>query len=776
MKTITDMTPTPENQEIIYNSLDTMQTMKLKELFDAGLLPAWAAISYGFSEKMLGPVMTMMRRGVRIDLKKRDEIVAILQNRAAKVRTTFDTICVALFGTTININSRPQLDALFHTFLGIPQQIRSKKGETKASLDKDALEKIAKDYPRGAIFCNLILKVRDLEKQVEFLQKALSPAGRFHTSYNISGTETFRVSSSQHPLRIGCVPDTAEAYTPDGWVPIKEQPISIAQWSSDGCLTFVQPVWNFQSYTGTLHKYNGRCVVGLFTDNHKIPYYSSKGNFLNNTANVVAHKTCVSTPVSGVLYAGETKDANWIRKLVMLSADGNEYAPNKWRIKFKKERKNLRCAFVLGVAPKQLTSYGYFDYSTTVENVTKKFPNVLEWDATSRQIFMEELQYWDAHRRGKSFVYYTTIKENADLVISVAHITGYSASVFVNSTNSNQYGNTSTKPLYSVNVSPKTINKLESKRWTTEQYAGVVGCPTVPSGYWLIRYNGHIYVTGNSNQQNIPRDDDIRSTFASDPGYVFFQADQQGAEARLVAYRSGDEAYIEACESGDAHTMVASLVFGFEPIRELAERDFKHGKSYRQASKSGSHGSNYMGKPYTLAQQMGVPQEAAEEFQIKYFKRFPGIQKWHVETAKQLQKHGWLENPFGMRRTFWQRRWDDATLREAIAFYPQSAVGVLTNIILYKLWLQYEGQPGAPVQILMNGHDAVIGQIREDLAPTLIPQLLKDMEFPFPITDIHGKVRTVTIPFDMEVGYNWGKFNEKTNPRGLKKWKPTISS
>lgn len=475
MKIITDMTPTAANQEIIYNSLDNMQTMALKELFDGGLIPDWAKPTYRYSELMLGPIMTMMRRGVAIDLAKRDEIVSGLQARAINVRHTFDTICERLFGTAINPASFTQLQVLFYQFLGIPEQTKSKKGEVKVAADREVLERIAKDYPRGAVFANLILRIRELEKQIEFLTKNLSPDGRFHSSYNIAGTETFRLSSSEHPLRIG------------------------------------------------------------------------------------------------------------------------------------------------------------------------------------------------------------------------------------------------------------------------------------------------------GNGQNVPPD--ARSCFIPDPGYIMFQADQQGAEARLVAYRSGDENYILACESGDAHTMVAAMVFGFEPIREIAEREYRRGKSYRQTAKSGSHGTNYYGKPYTLAKQMGVDIETAEQFQANYFKRFKQIAEWHSHVAYQLQTQGWLENPFGMRRTFWGRRWDDATLREAIAFYPQSAVGVLTNLSIFNLWKRYEGQPGAPVQILANVHDGIVGQVREDLAEKLWPEILDCITVPFEVEDIKGKRRMVTIPYDLETGYNWDKYDAKTNPKGLKKWK-----
>lgn len=475
MRRISDMNPTSDTQEIIYNSLDTMQTIALKQLFDT-IIPDWAKPAYTYSEKMLGPVMTMMRRGIKIDIERRNKEVNDLENRLAKLSAIFDKLCEELFGTTINYNSVPQLKILFYQFLAIPELHKFTKGEAKVSTDRKTLERISKEFVRGSPFAKLLMQISDLEKQIEFLTKGLSPEGRFHTSYNIAGTETFRFSSSEHPLRIG------------------------------------------------------------------------------------------------------------------------------------------------------------------------------------------------------------------------------------------------------------------------------------------------------GNAQNVPPS--ARIAFIPDEGYTLFQADQQGAEARLVAYLSGDENYIAACEGGDAHTIVASMVFGFEPIRELAEREYYRGKSYRQVAKSGSHGSNYYGKPFTLAQQMSVPVEIAEQFQLKYFKKFPGIADWHNAVAKQLQEHGYITTPFGLRRTFWGRRFDDATLREAIAFVPQSTVGVLTNIGLYNLWAKYEGSSSPDVMILANGHDAVIGQIKTEKLDALVPEILDLLRFPFYITDVKGKTRECVIPFEMEVGSNWGKYHEELNPKGLRKWKP----
>ena len=124
--------------------------------------------------------------------------------------------------------------------------------------------------------------------------------------------------------------------------------------------------------------------------------------------------------------------------------------------------------------------------------------------------------------------------------------------------------------------------KLRAGRWHASFNIG--GTDT---GRWSS--SSHPFGIG-SNLQNI--DDWIRRIFIPDPGHVFFNCDQQGAEARVVGYIAGDEAYIKAIESGDVHTMVASMVFGFEPRRELADRKYYRDMSYRDIAKRCAHGAS----------------------------------------------------------------------------------------------------------------------------------------------------------------------------------------
>jgi len=86
--------------------------------------------------------------------------------------------------------------------------------------------------------------------------------------------------------------------------------------------------------------------------------------------------------------------------------------------------------------------------------------------------------------------------------------------------------------------------------------------------------------------------------------------------------------------------MVASMVFGFPPDRELAEREYYRGYSYRDITKRAPTAATTDGKPDTLAQQMKVETAVAEAFQAQYFRRFPGISDWHAWVAQRTPNTG----------------------------------------------------------------------------------------------------------------------------------------
>lgn len=171
------------------------------------------------------------------------------------------------------------------------------------------------------------------------------------------------------------------------------------------------------------------------------------------------------------------------------------------------------------------------------------------------------------------------------------------------------------------------------------------------------------------------------------------------------------------------------------------------------------HGSNYGGKANTLAAQSKLPLEVVQDFQPKYFAAFPAHLQWQAWTDAELRRRGTLISLMGRKRQFWGRRNDDATLREAIAYDPQSSLADIVNRAMLRLW-----QSGLAIVVLQD-HDAITFMYPEDLEEHVVPMLWEALPETIPLR--HG--RTMTIPYDCKIGWNRGDWSEK-NPDGLKDW------
>lgn len=277
---------------------------------------------------------------------------------------------------------------------------------------------------------------------------------------------------------------------------------------------------------------------------------------------------------------------------------------------------------------------------------------------------------------------------------------------------------------------------------------------------------------GGGNQQNITNE--LRKMFIADPGRKLGYFDLDQAESRAVAYISGDEAYINACNSGDLHTLVCKMVWKDLPWtgnlnedKEIAEQPFYRHFSYRDMAKRGGHGTNYYGSARTMAKHLKVPEELIVNFQAAYFKAFPGIRKWHQRVATQIQTKGYIISALGRKRYFMGRRFDDDTLREAIAHEPQSTVGEILNLFLHRVW-----QNAPYAECLAQIHDAILIQYDEKLEDEIVPKILSlgkvQVQYPAGIME---------IPNSCETGWNWAKIDPKKkdhadgNPYGMKKYK-----
>ena len=778
MKLITDLAnPTPENKDTIYNAIDSMNTMALKERFDDGLIPKWAHEGIRYSELMLGPIMTMMRRGVLVDLTERDKLVAVRRERLAKVQATLDEICIALWGTNINHNSTPQLKFLFYTLLGIPEQTTSKKGKNSVSASREVLERIINQYPRGAVFASFILRIRELETQIEFLTKGLSSANRFHASFNIAGTENFRLSSSEHPLRIGSNlqnlnQDTRRMLVPDpGYIFFySDQQGAEARYvaNKSGDPNYIAACEGGDSHTTVASMVFGFPPERELAERKYYRDYTYRDLTKKGAHGCLTADHEVLTPDGWVSIAsmpdwiaswdpewdGAVKfeaPSNWLEKLAteLVGIEGSSISmlstPEHKMIVNQDGKLVERTAATLRKTDK-IPYAGHYIYGQTYEPLAQLVA-AFQGDGN---IAKQSIRF--KFRRPRKIIRMRELLQ---------HYPGQWSEA--------TYGKDT---CFHLNVSLskriKKWGKLAGPQLLDMDYASLRAFADE-----AIHWDGTI---GKTNRQAVCSMslDHVRwmQTIFQLCGWGSKVIDNTGVpsdnfsarRAHWVSRNKRQFASLSCCTI-ERHTLPTPVQVYCPTVSTGYFLVRRKGHIYVSGN------SNYFGKPFTLAKQMKVETSVAEEFQARYFQKFPGIPDWQVDCGRRLQHDGYIVGPFGLRRTFWGRRWDDATLREAIAFEPQHVVGVLMNMGIYKLWEKYEGKPGAPLQILLNLHDAVLGQIRIDMMEELIPEILNTLTIPFPVTDIKGVTRNFVIPFDIELGYNFAKHDAVKNPTGLKKRK-----
>ena len=162
------------------------QALKDKDLFDL----------FCDLEMPLVSILAQMEiDGIKLDLDLLKNLSHDLEHRLIKLIADI----YEASGTAFNINSPKQLGQVLFEKLGLPI---IKKTKTGPSTDEEVLRRLAQKHALPA----LLLEYRQLTKlkntYVDALPKLVDPVtGRVHTSFNQTGTETGRLSSSNPNLQ-----------------------------------------------------------------------------------------------------------------------------------------------------------------------------------------------------------------------------------------------------------------------------------------------------------------------------------------------------------------------------------------------------------------------------------------------------------------------------------------------------------------------------------------------------------------------------------------------
>lgn len=242
-----------------------------------------------------------------------------------------------------------------------------------------------------------------------------------------------------------------------------------------------------------------------------------------------------------------------------------------------------------------------------------------------------------------------------------------------------------------------------------------------------------------TNLQNVPKGTvakdvedlslpNVRKIFIPDAGFTFFDLDLDRADLQVVVWEANDqELKAMLRENVDIHTENAK-VLGIS----------------RQLAKSWVHGTNYGGGPRTMAINCGLTVREAEAMQQRWFGAHPGIKSWHTRVEKQLHTKRFVENRYGFRRFYFDRI--EGMLPEALAWIPQSTVAITIN----KTWLNIHNNL-PDVQVLLQVHDSLAGQMPTHMVQSLLPQIKHQAAIIIPYEE------PLTIPIGIKTSAtSWG--------------------
>jgi DNA polymerase-1 len=273
-------------------------------------------------------------------------------------------------------------------------------------------------------------------------------------------------------------------------------------------------------------------------------------------------------------------------------------------------------------------------------------------------------------------------------------------------------------------------------------------------------FNQAVAATGrlsssDPNLQNIPirtaLGREIRAAFIAAPGCRLISADYSQIELRVLAHLSGDAALIEAFRSGlDIHDRTAERVFGAPGGPHGLDRH-----ELRRRAKIINYALLYGKTAFTLAKDIGVPQQAAQEFIDAYFAGFPSVRAFIDRTLADARATGVVRTMTGRRRLVPEILSKNgqvraAAEREAVNMPIQgTAADILKKAMIdvhRALEQRNAGRPH-PSRMILTVHDELLFEAPEEDADAIAALA----------ADLMARAFTLEVPLtvDVGIGRNW---------------------
>jgi DNA polymerase-1 len=266
-------------------------------------------------------------------------------------------------------------------------------------------------------------------------------------------------------------------------------------------------------------------------------------------------------------------------------------------------------------------------------------------------------------------------------------------------------------------------------------------------------FNQAVAATGrlsssDPNLQNIPiRTElgrEIRRAFVAAPGHVLISADYSQIELRVLAHMAAEPALIDAFQSGeDIHEQTGVKLFGADSGLD------KH--LLRSRSKMVNYAVLYGKTPFTLARDINVSQEAAQEFIDAYFAGFPRVREFIDRTLEEARQTGVVKTMAGRRRlvpnltsrNFQMRAQAE---REAVNMPIQGSAADILKQAMIDLHAELPRR-GLKARMILTVHDELLFECERSEAEAAAAVVRERME----------NAATLSVPLTVDVGVaeNW---------------------
>ena len=270
-------------------------------------------------------------------------------------------------------------------------------------------------------------------------------------------------------------------------------------------------------------------------------------------------------------------------------------------------------------------------------------------------------------------------------------------------------------------------------------------------------FNQAVAATGrlsssDPNLQNIPirtpLGREIRRAFVAEPGFLLISADYSQIELRVLAHLSGDAALTEAFQQGvDIHDRTAERVFGANSGLDSHE--------LRRRSKIINYALLYGKTAFTLAKDIGVSKEAAQEFIDAYFAGYPSVRAYIDKTLDDARATGVVRTMSGRRRlvpelTSKNGQVRAAAERETVNMPIQGTAADVLKKAMIDVHARLEdfnaGRP-KPARMILTVHDELLFEAPEEQSAEVADLVRTTME----------RAYTLDVPLTVDVGIdrNW---------------------